>query len=841
MALTKESAKSQNTVVDILNAGDVEIVRMRVHARGEENILKRLTDQYRDTIASTVREVVSNAIDATILLPEGDRTSVEITTPSELSPNFIIRDHGVGMSTETVKEIYSQYGASTKLDDMRQIGAFGLGAKAPLAYCSEFTVVTIKNGIQTVFTVSRGGGGNFAKIISPTETSEPNGTVVTIPVAPDDARRFANALITYKKFSFDVSIVIDGDEFQSNDYVLLTSEFPLEADGNTVGRLWVRRDSFVQLMKNKINPQKVGYGIGISTGYVLSGWCYGYDEPLPGVGATVIVELKPGVVDFPSSRDEITVNDRSNALAAQVSSYLANSSEESIDQLLEIYRGFDNDYAYKVVAQLLIAGNRKHSYNYSYRQNPPKLSAADAGRLTTIDLSPEVQIPVAKLTTNSGYNPLALITNVYPVNSYGTICSTGEGAKGFYSAASRNYYNFLDYISSRFTTDKVSDINLTLKTAVSANRKNFSVADLLLRSVFFNNTNYHPYRRQGNIKHVVVTGVTPVNVHKLLAARTAYADQNGVSFEWILVDNSPSVQEQIDLVIKELSIEVSFAKAEDIIAAGRKFRTKTKQASTVDRQTMHLNLLTTGLSKPSKLKDLSYHTSKAKDITPAELMKENAVLLLSHTDIKYVLMGAVNNGFDLCNRPIYFTHQSKGVWSVHLEELGGYKGVIAAHDYNATSEIAKSVKRNKKFYSTVLLSELDDVPKDEIIVSYFHDNISLGKGFVPMFLSYLESKGNGGELHRVMSLYHESLKKLEYLRVRHSYRNEELVYAIEPDTVKLLTHLHKATWNIRANDTLTSKLLYETISCSVAIPYDPDDDVARTVFDKLYSQFSLQA
>ena len=41
---------------------------------------------------------------------------------------------------EEVQEIYSRYGASTKTDDLDQIGAYGLGAKSPLAYGNEFTV-----------------------------------------------------------------------------------------------------------------------------------------------------------------------------------------------------------------------------------------------------------------------------------------------------------------------------------------------------------------------------------------------------------------------------------------------------------------------------------------------------------------------------------------------------------------------------------------------------------------------------------------------------------------------------------------------------------------------------
>jgi len=219
MALSKTSADRHTEVDSIIAPEFTKRVTMGIDPASLSLIIGRLTDIYPNPILSSVREVVSNAIDATVLLPEGERRPVEIHTPSMFNATFTVTDYGVGMSVETVETIYSQYGGSTKRNDFTQLGAYGLGAKAPLAYCNEFTVSTTHEGITTDFIVGREEGGNFTKILSVEKTDKPSGTVISMPSRVDDVREFTNALKSYQEFISDVPLVIDGKLVEaSTDY-----------------------------------------------------------------------------------------------------------------------------------------------------------------------------------------------------------------------------------------------------------------------------------------------------------------------------------------------------------------------------------------------------------------------------------------------------------------------------------------------------------------------------------------------------------------------------------------------------------------------------------------------
>lgn len=130
---------------------------------------------YEDRPQAIVRELATNAVDATV----GAGTDVpppHLQLPTSLDPVFRVRDHGVGMSDDTVQGLYSTYFASTKTRDNDTTGAFGLGSKSPLALVDSFTVTTrqqgeadarqylvrIENGLPTVVGLGNLPGTDFA-------------------------------------------------------------------------------------------------------------------------------------------------------------------------------------------------------------------------------------------------------------------------------------------------------------------------------------------------------------------------------------------------------------------------------------------------------------------------------------------------------------------------------------------------------------------------------------------------------------------------------------------------------------------------------------------------------
>ena len=96
-------SKTSNKNIDKENIiGDFsEKVKMSLNVDSEITsslLIQRLTELYEDPIVASVRETVSNALDS-IVKAKSDRL-VKITSPTKLSPYFVVEDNGVGMSYE---------------------------------------------------------------------------------------------------------------------------------------------------------------------------------------------------------------------------------------------------------------------------------------------------------------------------------------------------------------------------------------------------------------------------------------------------------------------------------------------------------------------------------------------------------------------------------------------------------------------------------------------------------------------------------------------------------------------------------------------------------------------
>ncbi len=165
-----------------------EAVTMTVDATAMEHIMALLTDLYSDPELAVIREYSTNAWDSHVAA--GTKRPIEISTPGRFSPFFKVKDYGLGLSAEDIRNIYSKYGASTKRDTNEQTGMLGLGCKSALTYGAQFTLTGVKDGIRTVVVISRNvRGAGVMEIIEEVETDEPNGVEVMIPVPGRDSFR----------------------------------------------------------------------------------------------------------------------------------------------------------------------------------------------------------------------------------------------------------------------------------------------------------------------------------------------------------------------------------------------------------------------------------------------------------------------------------------------------------------------------------------------------------------------------------------------------------------------------------------------------------------------------
>jgi hypothetical protein len=171
---TKTIESQSNMVFD-------DSTRMSIDPSSIPHIVRVLTELYSDPAQSIVREYAANGLDSHIMA--GQTKPVEITFPTYLSPSFVVRDFGIGMSRQEMQTVYSKYGASTKRETNDQIGAFGLGAKSALALVASFTVVSVKDGKRNTVVIAKDEDGVASlNFLDEDTTDEPNGVVVKVPV-----------------------------------------------------------------------------------------------------------------------------------------------------------------------------------------------------------------------------------------------------------------------------------------------------------------------------------------------------------------------------------------------------------------------------------------------------------------------------------------------------------------------------------------------------------------------------------------------------------------------------------------------------------------------------------
>jgi hypothetical protein len=148
---------------------------------------------YSNPIQTLVQEYISNARDANREV--NSKQKIKITLPTEDNLILSIRDFGPGLSPERVADVFVKYGNSTKRDTNRQVGGFGIGAKSAWAYADSFVILTYHGGkaYHYVAHVTAKHTGSL-DLVSESDTSEPNGTEIQIPVKTDDLDDFYNAV-----------------------------------------------------------------------------------------------------------------------------------------------------------------------------------------------------------------------------------------------------------------------------------------------------------------------------------------------------------------------------------------------------------------------------------------------------------------------------------------------------------------------------------------------------------------------------------------------------------------------------------------------------------------------
>ena len=108
-----------------------------------------IVDMFADKVYShkeraVIRELSCNAHDSHILAGTTD-VPFNVHLPTQLEPDFTIRDYGTGLTDSEIRNIFAGIGISTKRDSNEVIGCFGIGSLSPYSLTDSFIVTKNAN------------------------------------------------------------------------------------------------------------------------------------------------------------------------------------------------------------------------------------------------------------------------------------------------------------------------------------------------------------------------------------------------------------------------------------------------------------------------------------------------------------------------------------------------------------------------------------------------------------------------------------------------------------------------------------------------------------------------
>lgn len=239
-----------------------ETVAMSVDAASMAHVMSILTDLYSDPVLAVIREYSTNAFDSHV--EAGVQKPIEVSLPNALSPFFKVRDYGVGLSVEDIRNVYSKYGASTKRSTNEQVGMLGLGCKSALTYTQQFTVRSVKDGHLAHVAISRTeDGSGVMQVVHTQQTDEPNGVEISVPVHKMDD--FGWKARDFFRFWEPGTVLIDGAEPERIDGIDLGEGVQIIKSGGTdyvvMGNVGYRVNQQHNLYQDKYSYRGRSFGV----------------------------------------------------------------------------------------------------------------------------------------------------------------------------------------------------------------------------------------------------------------------------------------------------------------------------------------------------------------------------------------------------------------------------------------------------------------------------------------------------------------------------------------------------------------------------------------------------
>lgn len=206
---------------------------------------------YSDKITAVIRELACNAVDSHVAAGRPSNP-IMVTLPSINDPTFAVEDTGLGLSDDSVQNMYTSYFTSTKTNNLSMIGHLGLGSKSPFSFVREFFVESVFNGEYRKYRMYLDSTDTpRVQLMGSFESHTVNGVRVSFQVIGVDVDIFmAKAIAVFKWFAVTPVITRDGHQINIENNTL-----KLQASGWFTGKFGRFVDSNpIALMGNIAYP-----------------------------------------------------------------------------------------------------------------------------------------------------------------------------------------------------------------------------------------------------------------------------------------------------------------------------------------------------------------------------------------------------------------------------------------------------------------------------------------------------------------------------------------------------------------------------------------------------------
>lgn len=328
---------AENRNVSVAGMQDAREFRIKPGA----HMMAILSGLYQNPIDAMVREYTTNMMDGTRALkrknPNITIKSPEIHLPTTLNPVLVFKDYGVGMDFDTVWNVYTVYGDSTKTSTNDDAGGFGIGSKTAFCYNNgqQWTIESRYNGELMIFMafVDNSGMPTLTHVTT-VPTNESNGITIKIPILREHIDAVSVAARKYVPYSeFPIVVLNTRSEILPQTYLHSGSNWGIFKPTNT--------NHWQVTQKHNVIIGCVPYPLDIVQAGVSNMALLRFNS--------IDVTLPIGSVDIVPSRDGLKYTDRTkntiknvlNDIVREIATYVENKID-SAATLYDAYKIFDN-------------------------------------------------------------------------------------------------------------------------------------------------------------------------------------------------------------------------------------------------------------------------------------------------------------------------------------------------------------------------------------------------------------------------------------------------------------------------------------------------------------------